>query len=682
MLVLGISGGLDQVYAERDFLFPYGTFHDSAAVLVEDGKVVAAIEEERLNRIKHTSKGAVSAIRFCLQTRRVRLNDLDQLAVYADEKGLGPGVRRAYYRRLEEDSVMGLRDIVHEMLIAGLGEDIDDRKLHFVPHHMAHAASAYVQSGYDQSLVLTIDGVGDQAAGMILNGKGSELELLHVIPVQKSLGLFYLDVIRFLGYDQFEEYKVMGLAPYGDARRYRSIFKRFYKLLPDGDYTLNPDFPDILCKITNRRGKKEPFTQIHKDIAAALQETLEEIVFHIIGHYRKRTGQRKLCLAGGVAHNCSLNGKLLYSKMFDDIFVQPAAHDAGCAIGAALYPFFKRERAAGGNGKVTQLDHVFWGTEIGNGETVLNDLAPWRDFIEFEYQDNIAERTAELLAQGFVVGWVQGRSEFGPRALGNRSIVADPRPAENKDIINSMVKKREAYRPFAPAVLEEYADEFFELPRRGMCSPFMTFVVRVREEKRELLKATTHVDGTARIQTVSRLTNSSFWQLIDEFRKRTGVPVLLNTSFNNNAEPIVDSVQDAIVCFLTTKLHYLSAGNYLVSKKNIDRAAYLTLIPQLPKYARLTQMKRFVSCEQTAIFFEIGNTYNKQYAVEVSQDVFQLLAMADGLTTLGDLLRTAGKFQSDTNAIVDELIELWSKRVVELRPFTAPQNDTDSDPRY
>src|SRR5688572_21813287 len=315
--------------------------------------------------------------------------------------------------------------------------------------------------------------------------------------------------------------------------------------------------------------------------------------------------------------------------MFEDIFVQPAAHDAGCAIGAALYPFFKQQSANGGNGKVTQLDHVFWGTEIGNGEAVLNDLEQWRDFLEFESRDDIAEHTAELLAQGFVVGWVQGRSEFGPRALGNRSIVADPRPAENKDIINSMVKKREAYRPFAPAVLEEYADEFFKLPRPGMYSPFMTFVVQVREEMRELLKATTHVDGTARIQTVSRSTNSSFWQLIDEFRKRTGVPVLLNTSFNNNAEPIVDSVQDAIVCFLTTKLHYLSVGNYLVSKKNIDHAAYLTLVPQLPAYARLTQTKRFVSSDRTATFFEIGNSYAKQFAVEVSQDVFHLLATAD-----------------------------------------------------
>jgi len=668
MLVLGISGGLDQVYTERDFLFPYGTFHDSAAVLVEDGKVVAAIEEERLNRIKHTSKGAVSAIRFCLQSRGLHLNDLDQLTVYADEKGLGPGVRRAFYRRLEEKSVMGLRDIVHEMLVAGLGEDIDDRKLLFVPHHMAHAASAYVQSGYDRSLVLTIDGVGDAASGMILNGKGAELELLHVLPVQKSLGLFYLDVIRFLGYDQFEEYKVMGLAPYGDARRYRSVFRSFYKLLPDGDYTLNPDFPDILCKITHRRGKQEPFTQVYKDIAAALQESLEEIVFHIIAHYQKKTGQRRLCLAGGVAHNCSLNGKLLYSGMFEDIFVQPAAHDAGCAIGAALYPFFKQQSANGGSAKVTQLDHVFWGTEIGNGETIGKELEPWRDFLEFESRDDIAEHTAELLAQGFVVGWVQGRSEFGPRALGNRSIVADPRPAENKDIINSMVKKREAYRPFAPAVLEEYADEFFKLPRPGMFSPFMTFVVQVREEKRELLKATTHVDGTARIQTVSRLTNSSFWKLIDEFRKRTGVPVLLNTSFNNNAEPIVDSVQDAIVCFLTTKLHYLSVGNYLVSKKNIDRAAYLTLVPQLPPYARLTQTKKFVSNDQTATFFEIGNTYAKQFAVEVSQDIFHLLTMADGNATLGDLLSEPGKFQADTNAIVDELVELWSKRVVKLKP--------------
>jgi carbamoyltransferase len=668
MLVLGISGGLDQVYAERDFLFPYGTFHDSAAVLVEDGKVLAAIEEERLNRIKHTSKGAVSAIRFCLQSYGARLNDLDQLAVYADEKGLGPGVRRAFYRRLEEESVLSLRDIIHEMLIEGLGEDIDDEKLLFVPHHKAHAASAYFQSGFERSLVVTIDGVGDQASGMVLDAEGPRMELLHVLPVQKSLGLFYLDAIRFLGYDQFEEYKVMGLAPYGDASRYRPLFKRFYKLLPNGDYTIDPDFPDILCKLGKRRAQKEPFTQLHKDIAAALQETLEEIAFHLIGHYQKKTGQRKLCLAGGVAHNCSLNGKLLYSGMFEDIFVQPAAHDAGCAIGAALYAFLGRKPAAISNGDAARVEHVYWGTEIGDDAAIGKGLGPWGEFIEFERVENIAERAGELLAGGAVVGWAQGRSEFGPRALGNRSIVADPRPAENKDIINSMVKKREAYRPFAPAVLEEYGDEFFELPRRGMTSPFMTFVVRVREDKRDLLKATTHVDGTARIQTVSRQTNSSFWQLIEEFRKRTGVPVLLNTSFNNNAEPIVDSVEDAVVCFLTTGLNYLAVGNYLVRKRGVGSVACLQLIPSLPFHARLTQTKSFAPGGRAVTLFEIGNTYHKQYAVRISEEMFRLLAKADAETTFGELLSAVGNGRRPSDEIVDEMLALWSKRVVKLRP--------------
>jgi carbamoyltransferase len=670
MLVLGISGGLDPVYANRDFLFPYGTCHDSAAVLVDDGRVVAAIEEERLNRIKHTSKGAVSAIRFCLESYGVSLSDVARLAVYTEEKGTSREVRMAHYRRPHEGAVLDLRGIIHQMLERELGEDIADEKLLFVPHHLAHAESAYAQSGFDRSLVMTIDGVGDAASGMLLNAEDGRMDVLHVLPVHKSLGIFYLDVIRFLGYDQFEEYKVMGLAPYGDPSKFRPLFKKFYDLLPGGDYFINPDFPDLLCRAGRRRKPSDPLNQSHTDLAATLQEALEEIVFHVLRHYRKRSGQRRLCMAGGVAHNCSLNGKILYSGMFDEVFVQPAAHDAGCAVGAALHALRQEGEAAAESLRPrAQLEHVYWGTEVGDDETISRALSHWGTFLGVERDARICERAATLLAEGAVIGWVQGRSEFGPRALGNRSIVADPRPAANKDLINSMVKKREAFRPFAPSVLEEYTAEYFDLPREGLRSPFMTFVVRVREEKRDVLGATTHVDGTARIQTVSKQTNPRYWELIDEFRKQTGVPVLLNTSFNNNAEPIVDSVEDAVVCFLTTRLNYLVVGDFLVEKKSVDERAYLELAPSLPLYSRLMRTRGYVSRDELADVYELSNSYQNRYAARISAEMFETLQAADGSRTLGELLRD-NRIEDDAQvaAIVAELIELWSKRVVALHP--------------
>src|SRR5262249_1296171 len=283
---------------------------------------------------------------------------------------------------------------------------------------------------------------------------------------------------------------------------------------------------------------------------ASLQETLEDIAFHTIRYYRQVTGQKRLCLAGGVAHNCTLNGKLLYSGLFDDVFIQPAAHDAGCALGSAMHAYLQ----AKGSLSRPRLDHVFWGSDAGADDEIESTLSRWTELVEFEKVDNVAERAAQLLAGGSVIGWVQGRSEFGPRALGNRSILADPRPAENKRVINAMVKKREGYRPFAPSVPEEDAADIF-VPPPMKTAPFMIFVVDVREHQRALLGAVTHVNGSARVQTVSRSTNARYHRLLAEFKALTGVPVLLNTSFNNNAEPIVDSVEDAVVCYLTTGLH-------------------------------------------------------------------------------------------------------------------------------
>jgi carbamoyltransferase len=387
-------------------------------------------------------------------------------------------------------------------------------------------------------------------------------------------------VIALLGYVFTEEYKVMGLAPYGNPARFRRAFRDIYALLPQGDFLLRWDLIGTLNKLVPARKRQDPLEQIHADLAAALQETLEDIVLHVVRYFRELTGNTRLCLAGGVAHNCSLNGKLLYTGLFDDIFVHPASHDAGCAIGAGVYPFLLGNGfrvsgvppilsipvATGDSPSYVgdELRTVYWGSDIGSEEIIQATLSEWHEFVHFEAVRDIAARTATMISKGAVVGWVQGRSEFGPRALGNRSIVADPRKAENKDIVNAMVKKREAYRPFAPAILEEYVHDYFDLPVEKNRFPFMTFVVRVRPEKQELLRATTHVDGTARIQTVCREDNPRFWQLIDAFRVITGVPVLLNTSFNNNHEPIVDSVEDAIVSFLTTGLTHLVLGDTLV----------------------------------------------------------------------------------------------------------------------
>ena len=364
-------------------------------------------------------------------------------------------------------------------------------------------------------------------------------------------------------------------------RRSSAPARRLPRLLRNveaaGEYRLHGDGLRALEHHLRPRRQHEPFAQIDRDAAASLQETLETIVLHVLAHHRAATGLRHLCLAGGVAHNCSMNGQILRSGLFGRVFVQPVAHDAGAALGAAQHAAFRH----GQSGRTREpLTHVYLGPDLPPPTGIEAVLSRWRHFLDFTREDDICRRAATLIAEGRVIGWVQGRSEFGPRALGNRSILADPRPARNKDRINAMVKKREGYRPFAPSVLRENAHLYFEI-REDEEFPFMIFVVGVRPEMRELLGAVTHVDGTARIHTVTRGTNDRYWRLIDSFRDLTGVPILLNTSFNNNAEPIVDSATDAIVTYLTTGLDDLVIGDYLVRKKPVP-------LPQLLAGARAT----------------------------------------------------------------------------------------------
>jgi carbamoyltransferase len=664
MLCLGFSGGLNQVH-ENPYELQDPT-HDGAAVLVEDGRVLAAVEEERLNRIKHSNKFPVESIRFCLESAGVSLADLSRIAFYATENYCNALLTKIYFSQAA-GTRLNARTVMRELLRKEFGTEVDPNKISFVSHHMAHSTSAFAMSGFDESLVVAIDGYGDFLSGLVAVGRGTTITRLKTFPQSNSLGLFYIEVIRFIGYGPFDEYKVMGLAPYGNPATFREVLSQFYELKPEGAYTIHLDLiAPVLLETIEIRKKGEPFSDRHKDLAASLQEALERIVFHIIHHYRRSTGLRNLCLAGGVAHNCTMNGKLLYSELFDDIFVQPAAHDAGCALGAALMVSHQLGRPA----PRKRLRHVYWGPDIGDENAIEAELHRWEGFLEIERPTGLARYTAEMMAEGAVVGWANGRSEFGPRALGNRSILADPRPAINKDRINQMVKKREGYRPFAPSVLEEDAREFFNLPAGQTSFPFMIFVVSVHEDKRKLLGAITHVDGTARLHTVSHDENPEYWSLIKAFKDITGVPVVLNTSFNNNVEPIVDSAHDAITSFLTTGLDLLVIGPFVARKRATSPATWHSLSVSLPPYTRLLQTRAFVDTQRMQTTCEIQTSYSAGVRKQVSPELFQLLLTLDSKSSIGELLNTNGFSPERQESIVQELNELWSLRFVRLTPCT------------
>ncbi|AAB91692.1 nodulation protein NolO; involved in carbamoylation of Nodulation factor (plasmid) [Sinorhizobium fredii NGR234] len=667
MLCLGLSGGLSKIH-ENSLDLPNTFMHDGAAVLVRDGQVIAAVEEERLNRIKHSNKLPRRSIQYCLEYAGVQLSDIDCIAYYATEAFCNAMLERLLVSQSHMSIPLDAKLLLRGLLAQEFGTEVDPSRISFVSHHLSHAWSAFSMSGFEQSLILTIDGGGDFASGLLAVGSGTEVKPLATFPESDSLGLLYLETIKYLGYGMFDEYKVMGLAPYGDPAPHRDLFEQFYELLDNGGYRIYLDRigPTLLRSIEVRR-KGMPFTQQHKDLSASLQEALERIVFHVLRHHSEITGIKRLSLAGGVAHNCTLNGKLLRSGIFQDIFVQPAAHDAGCALGAALM----MSNELGQSAPRERLQEVYWGPDLGSDRAVEQELIAWGGHIEIERCDDVASRAAEWIADGAVIGWVQGRSEFGPRALGNRSILADPRPATNKDRINAIVKKREGYRPFAPSVLEEDANEFFELPDSRQEFPFMNFVVPVRESKRNLLGAVTHVDGTARLQTVSRNINQAYWEVINAFRKRTGVPILLNTSFNNNVEPIVDSVADAVTTFLTTDLDGLVVGSYLIKKRTASPEDWSRLALSLPPYSSLHQVRAFTALDRQETVCEIRTGPSSREAVRISSELFELLMRIDGEAPLGDILDLIAPNQNQREALLNELRGLWEQRSVRLHPMRA-----------
>jgi carbamoyltransferase len=661
MMVIGLAGGFDPD-CRLQYDLSYDFLHDSAAVLLDDGRMVAAVEQERLNRIKNTNRCAIPAIRACLEIYGAKIEDIDYFAFYATEKAVNQ-VLYAYHTRMGVGQYrVCIRTLLGDLLEEEFGYRVNPEKFRFADHHKCHALSAYVHSGYENCLAVTIDGAGEGNSALVQRVCAGQFEELRSIPQSSSLGHFYREAIRFLGYDIFEEYKVMGLAPYGDAARFREFFKTFYELLPEGEYLVHLDRVAKLHTITEPRRGDAPFTQLHKDLAAAIQEMLERSVLHMLRHFRALSGESRLSLSGGVAHNSTLNGKILRSGIFDEVFVHPASNDAGCALGAALHAYEQLPSAA-----ACALEHVFVGRDVGSDAAVHAQLLRWEALVDVELVDPCAV-AAELIAQGKVIGWVQGRAEFGPRSLGNRSILADPRPIENLTRINRMIKKREGYRPFAPTVLEQHAHEYFEFPASVESLPYMSYVVPVRTDKRSLLGAVTHVDGSARVQTLNRRQNARYYGLIDAFYARTGVPLVLNTSFNNNVEPIVDTVDEAMACFLTTELDYLIVGNCLVSRRPDAGDAIEQFEVTIADTVALQIINLAVENGQRERVVEIFVRGGKvrRYPLSEAMGGF-LLGVSDAFSFV-ELADAARVDDADRQKLLEELHELWSKRFVVIRP--------------
>jgi carbamoyltransferase len=586
----------NNLFAFRDGEVPFSMFplgylgHDASAALVQDDHLIACAAEERFIRAKHSLNLAGNtllpshAIDYCLDTAGISIDEVDVVAHYCSFRRptitkrlhlLRPFLSLDDTAKVEESYQCVFKAMMeHQVVLDHFERIAGARPKAFVPvcHHEAHAASAFFPSGFDQALILTIDGAGELESSLLAVGKGKTITEIQRTLLPTSLGSLYLIITVFLGFRSLgDEYKVMGLAAYGNRRRFRDFFRSLVILEKDGQYATpclaRKGFRELLIEqLGPPRRADEPIQEIHADIAAALQEVLEETVLHTLKHARAETGIPRLCLAGGVALNCQLNGAIARSRLFREIFVQPASSDEGCSVGAALYAYFNNREPLP-NSK-TAWEHAYLGPEY-DSEEMRQALANHEAKLHWTQKEDIAVTVAEELTRGKVVGWYQGRMEFGPRALGNRSILADPRTPDMKDRINAKVKHREAFRPFAPAVLEEEAAAYFDL--LGLSnSPFMLFAVPVRQPQRSRIPATTHIDGTARVQTVSKKTNPLFWELIAEFKKLTGVPVILNTSFNVRNEPIVCTPRDAIRCFLSTEIDCLAMGKFFVEKREIE----------------------------------------------------------------------------------------------------------------
>ncbi len=565
---------------------------DSSAAIFVNGEMIAAAEEERFRRIKHWAGFPSEAIKFCLKEVGISIDEVDYICIGRDPKAKVWKKTEYVLKSLTKKNTLIFDRIKNRGKIRSLETEFSELfnvsvklikpKIINVEHHRSHLASAFFASPFEEAAILSIDGSGDFTTTMIAVGKGNQIEVLDSVDFPASAGLFYTAFTQYLGFPHYgDEYKVMGLAPYGnpvylDEVRKLLYFKEDGLFDWDSEYFANPneikmDMESNIPKISNLYGQKfievfgpvrkegDELTQKHKDIATSVQRVCEELILHILKHLQKRTGLKNICIAGGVAQNSVANGKILENTLFENLYIPSAGHDAGISMGSALYAYnhvLKQPRAKA-------VYNAYTGSKFTNEEIEAFLIERGIKYQRLEDADLYDKITDKLIEPG-VVGWFSGRAEFGPRALGGRSIIADPRNNKAKELLNAKIKRRESFRPFAPSILKEYVAEYFT---KVEDVPFMEKVFPIKPEKQSEIPAVTHVDGTGRLQTVSRDVSPRYYALIDRFREKTGVPILLNTSFNEN-EPIVNTPAEALDCFLRTQMDMLVIENCLIVRND------------------------------------------------------------------------------------------------------------------
>ncbi len=564
---------------------------DSSAALVVDGRLVAAVEEERFNRVKHWAGFPSQSIRYCLETAGIKPSEIDHVSVSFNPRA---NVRAKTVFALR--NLVSARDYIwarvkrtgrqHSLraelaTVLGCSESEIRAQIHPVEHHQAHIASGFPVSPYEEAAILSIDGMGDFVSAMLAGGRGAKWDVFSRVYYPHSIGLLYSALTMYMGFPHYgDEYKVMGLAPYGRPE-YLPQFRKLIRPVRDGfelnlDYfrhqtegirlgwdggspTVSPFYsPELVKEFGPARDPKAPVTEHHQNLAASLQAVTEEIIAHLLNELHRHVPSDNVVIVGGVAMNSVANGKVTQCSPFKNVYVPPGAADNGGSFGSAYYVWHTILKQP----RTFQLEHGYWGPAATSAECeeAVRDVPGIR--VQHLERAPLLATTADALCDGKVVGWFQGRMEFGARALGNRSLLGDPRRTDMRDLINLKIKFREKFRPFAPSILEEFVGDFFEIDAPA---PFMEKVFKVRTEKRDEIPAVTHVDGSGRLQSVSRSTNPLYWDLIDAFRQRTGVPIVLNTSLNEN-EPVVHTPQQALSCFLRTKMDVIVLGHLFVTR--------------------------------------------------------------------------------------------------------------------
>ena len=573
------------------YILGINAYHgDSSACLLKDGIVVCATEEERIRRIKHWAGFPSQAIKFFLEYEGITIEQVDYITISRDPKA-------NFYKKI-------LHALRYSMSISAIWDRLGNSKkvssvkhelanlfhlpiasikaeVHNIEHHRSHIASSFFASPFKESAILSIDGFGDFTSTMTAVGSGNKFKVLKEVNYPHSLGVFYTAVTQFLGFPNYgDEYKVMGLAPYGKPK-YLKELDQILKLSDDGFFKLNKkyfkhfkegvamdweggsptieslftkDWEDLFGKSREKGAKLE---QWHIDLATSAQKFTEKVIFHILNHLHKETGSENICITGGVAQNSVANGRILENTPFKNIYIPSAGHDAGTSIGSALFLYNQLL----GNSRMPEITSAYFGSKF-NHEEIIKVLDKEGVTYTIVSDDDLFERVSDKLVDGGVVGWFQGRAEFGPRALGNRSILVDPRRKDAKDLLNEKIKRRESFRPFAPSILKEAVGEYFI---QHDAVPFMEKVFDIKKEKYEQIPAVTHVDGTGRLQSVDKDVSPRYHKLISKFAEKTGVPILLNTSFNEN-EPIVNKPEEALACFLRTKMDMLVMENIIIER--------------------------------------------------------------------------------------------------------------------